>query len=83
MSKTLVENSNTQFKRIEMRKICKSQQFLSDRYEKIKKHLHSTDEEVNTLCAEDQVLKDHIHKTEAESGQMQEDVNNLKQYDCH
>ena len=44
----------------------------------MKKHLHSTDEEVKTLRIENQDLKDR--KLEAESGQMQEDINNLEQY---
>jgi len=46
----------------------------------MKKHLHSTDEEVKTLRIENQDLKDHVRKLEAESGQMQEDINNLEQY---
>ena len=44
----------------------------------MKKHLHSTDEEVKTLRIENQDLKDHVCKLEAESGQMQEDINNLR-----
>jgi len=67
MSKTLVENSSTLV-----------QQFLSDQYEEMKKHPHSTDEEVKTLCIENQVLKNHVRKLE--SGQMQEDINNFEQY---
>ena len=79
MSKTLVENSSTLVQLIEeMREIQKSQQFLSD--EEMKKHLHSTDEEVKTLHIENQNLKDHVRKLEAESGQMQEDIYNLEQY---
>ena len=57
-----------------------SQQFLSDQYEEMKKHLHSTDEEVKTLRIANQERKDHVHKFEAESGQMQGDINNLEQY---
>ena len=50
MSKTLVENSSTLVQLIEeMRAIRKSQQFLSDQYEEMKEHLHSTDEDVKTL----------------------------------
>ena len=60
--------------------IRRSQQFLSDQYEEMKKHLHSTDEEVKTLRIENQDLKDHVCKLEAESGQMQEDINHLEQY---
>jgi len=78
MSKTLVENSSTLVQLIEeMREIRKSQQFLSDQYEEMKKHLQSTDEEVKTLRIENQDLKNHVCKLEAESGQMQEDINNL------
>jgi len=87
MSKTLVENSSILVQVIEeMREIRKSQQFLSDQYEEMKKHLHSTDEEVKTLRVENQDPKDHVCKLEAESGQMQEDINNLEQYgrrECH
>jgi len=80
MSKTLVENSSILVQLIEeMREIRKSQQFLSDQYEEMKKHLHSTDE-VKTLRIENQDLKDHVCKLEAESGQMQADINNLEQY---
>ena len=80
MSKTLVENSSTLVQLIEeIREIRKSQQFLSDQYEEMKKHLHSTDE-VKTLRIVNQDLKDHVRKLEAESGQMQEDINNLQQY---
>jgi len=79
MSKTLVENSSILVQLIEeMREIRKSQQFLSDQYEEMKKHLHSTDEEVKTLRIENEDLKDHVRKLEAESGQMQEDINNLE-----
>ena len=46
----------------------------------MKKHLHSTDEEVKTLRIENQDLKDHVCKLEVEPGQMQEDINNLEQY---
>jgi len=60
--------------------IRKSQQFLSDQYEEMKKHLHSADEEVKTLRIENQDLKDHVCKLETESGQMQEDINNLQKY---
>ena len=81
MSKILVENSSTLVQLIEeMREIRKSQQVLSDQHEELKKHLHSTDEEVKTLRIENQDLKDHVCKLEAESGQMQEDINNLEQY---
>ena len=54
---------------------------MSDQYEEMKKHLHSTDE-VKTLRIENQDLKDHVCKFEDESGQMQEDINNLEQYGC-
>ena len=81
MLKTLVKNSSTLVQLIEeMREIRKSQQFLSDQYEEMKKHLHYVDEEVKTLHIENQDLKDQVCKLEAESGQMQEDINNLKQY---
>ena len=81
MSKTLVENSSTLVQLIEeMREIRKSQQFLSNQYEEMKKHLQSTDEEVKTLRIENQDLKDHVCKLEVEPGQMQEDINNLEQY---
>ena len=63
-----------------MREIRKSQQFLSDQYEEMKKYLLSTDEEVKTLRIANQERKDHVHKFEAESGQMQGDINNLEQY---
>ena len=53
MSKILVENSRTLVQLIEeMRDIRKSQQFSSEQYEEMKKHLHSTDEEVKTLRIE-------------------------------
>ena len=53
MSKTLVENSSTLVQLIEeMWEIRKSQQCLSVQYEEMKKHLHSTDEEVKTLRIE-------------------------------
>jgi len=81
MLKTLVKNSSTLVQLIEeMREIRKSQQFLSDQFEEMKKHLHSTDEEVKTLHIENHDLIDHVCKLEAESGQMQEDINNLEQY---
>jgi len=65
MSKTLVENSSTLVQLIEeMREIRKCQQFLSDQYEEMKKHLHSADE-VKTLRIENQDLKDHVRKLEA------------------
>jgi len=55
MTKTLVENSTTLVQLInEMREIRKSQQFLSDQYEEMKKHLRSADEEVKTLSIENQ-----------------------------
>jgi len=55
MSKTLVESSSTLVQLIEeMREIQRSQQFLSDQYEEMKKYLHSTDEEVKTLRIENQ-----------------------------
>ena len=77
MSKTLVKNSSTLVQLIEeMREIRKSQQFLSDQCEEMKKHLHSTDEEVKTLRIENQD-QDHVCELEAESGQMQEDINPL------
>ena len=63
-----------------MREIRKSQQFLSDQCEEMKKHLHCTNEEVKTLRADNQGIKYHVCKLEAESGQMQEDINNLEQY---
>ena len=63
-----------------MRETRRSQRFLSDQYEEMKKHLHATDEEVKTLHIEKQDLKDHVRKHEAESGKMQEDINNLEQY---
>jgi len=63
MSKTLVENSSTLVQLIE--EIRKSKQFLSNQYEEMKKHLHSTDEEVKTLRIENQDLKDHVYKLEA------------------
>ena len=71
MSKTLVENSSTLVQLIEkMREIQESQQFFSDQYEEMKKHRHSTDEEVKTLRIENQDLKDHVRKLQAESGQI-------------
>jgi len=58
MSKTLVENSSTVVQLIEeMRKIRKSQQFLSDQYEEMKKHFHSTDEEVKHCALRTRTLK--------------------------
>ena len=49
MSKTLVENSSTLVQLIEeMREIRKTQQFLSDQYEEMKKYFHFTDEEVKS-----------------------------------
>jgi len=69
MSKTLVENSSALVQLIEeMREIWKRQQFLSDQYEEMKKYLHSTVEEVNTLRIENQDLKGHVCKLDAESG---------------
>jgi len=66
MSKTLVENSSTLVQLIvEMMEIGRSQQFLSDQHEEMKKHLHSSDEEVKTLRIENQDLKDDVRKLEA------------------
>jgi len=49
----------------------------------MKKHLHSTQEEVKTQRIENQDLEDNVRKLQAESGQILENINNLEQYGRH
>jgi len=65
---------------MEMRELRKSQQFLSEQYEDMKRTLQSSTEEVKALCSENQDLKDHVQKLEDASCQTQEALNDLEQY---
>ena len=53
---------------------------MSDQYEDMKKRLHSNNEEVKVLQAENQDLKLHVSKLEAVTSQTHEEVNDLEQY---
>ena len=53
---------------------------MSEQYEDMKQRLHSKDEEVKVLQAENQDLKVHVHKLEAVTSQTQEEVKDLEQY---
>ena len=46
----------------------------------MKQRLHSKDEEVKVLQAENQDLKMHVRKLEAVTSQTDEEVNDLEQY---
>jgi len=59
-------------------KELRSQQFLSEQYEDMKQRLHSKDEEVKVLQAENQDLKLHVLKLEAVTSQTHE-VNDPEQ----
>ena len=76
ISKSLVDNSTSllQFTE-EIKELRRSQQFLSEQYEDMKQRLHSKDEEVTVLQAENQDLK-----LEAVTSQTHEEVNDLEQY---
>ena len=66
ISKSLVDSSTSLLQLTEEIKALKwSQQFLSEQYEDMKQRLHSKDEEVKVLQAENQDLKLHVHKLEA------------------
>jgi len=53
---------------------------LSEQYVDMKQRLHSKDEEVKVLQAENQDLKLHVRKLEAVTSQTHEEVNDLEQY---
>ena len=55
---------------------------MSEQYEDMKQRLHSKDEEVKVLQAENQDLKLHVRKLEAVTSQTHEEVNDLEQYGC-
>ena len=79
ISKSLVDNSTLLFQLTEIKEL-RSQQFLSEQYEDIKQRLHSKDEEVKVLQAENQDLKPHIRKLEVVTSQTHEEVNDLEKY---
>ena len=64
----------------EIKELRRSQQFLSEQYEDMKQSLHSKDEEVKVLQAENQDLKLHVRKLEAVTSQTHEEVNDREQY---
>ena len=80
ISKSLVDNSTLLFQLTEIKELRRSQQFLSEQYEDIKQRLHSKDEEVKVLQAENQDLKLHIRKLEVVTSQTHEEVNDLEKY---
>ena len=80
ISKSLVDNSTSLLQLTEEIKELRSQQFLSEHYEDMKQRLHSKDEEVEVLQAENQDLKLHVRKLEAVTSQTHEEVNDLEQY---
>jgi len=65
---------------LEMRELRKSQQFLSEQYEDMKRTLKSSTEEVKALRSENQDLKGRVQKLEDASCQTQEALNDLEQY---
>ena len=81
ISKLLVDNSTLLLQLTEeIKELRKSQQFLSEQYEDMKQRLHSKDEEIKVLQAENQDLKLHVRKLEAVTSQTHEEVNDLEQY---
>jgi len=64
ISKPLVDNSTSLLQLTEEIKELRSQQFLSEQYDDTKQRLHSKDEEVKVLQAENQDLKLHVCKLE-------------------
>jgi len=71
---------------LEIREVCKSQQFLSEQYEDMKHTFQSSTEEVKALRSENQDLKDCVRKHKDVSCQTQEALNDLEQYgrrECH
>jgi len=80
ISTSFVDNSTSLTE--EIKALRKSQQFLSEQYDDMKQRLHSKDEEVKVLLAENQDLKLHIRKLEAVTSQTHEEVNDLEQYGC-
>ena len=81
VSKSLVDNSTSLLQLTEeIKELRRSQQFLSEQYEDMKQRLHSKDEEVKVLQAENQDLKLHVRKLEAVTSQTHEEVNDLEQY---
>jgi len=80
ISKSFVDNSTLLFQLTEIKELRRSQQFLSEQYEDIKQRLHSKDEEVKVLQAENQDLKLHIRKLEVVTSQTHEEVNDLEKY---
>jgi len=81
ISKSLVDNSTSLLQLTEeIKELRRSQQFLSEQYEDMKQRLHSKDEEVNVLQAENQDLKLHVRKLEAVTSQTHEEVKDLEQY---
>ena len=79
ISKSLVDNSPSLLQLTEEIKERRSQQFLSEQYEDMKQRLHSKDEEVKVLQAENQELKLHVRKLEAATSQTHEEINDLEQ----
>ena len=81
ISKSLVDNSTSLLQLTEeIKELRRSQQFLSEQYEDMKQRLHSKDEEVKILQAENQDLKLHIRKLEVVTSQTHEEVNDLEKY---
>jgi len=81
MSKSLVDNSTSLLQLTEeIKELRRSQQFLSEHYEDMKKRLHSKDEEVKILQTENLDLKLHVPKLEAVTSQALVEVNDLEQY---
>ena len=81
ISKSLVDNSTSLLQLTEESKeLRRSQQFLSEQNEDMKQRLHSKDEEVKVLQAENQDLKLHVRKLEAVTCKTHEEVNVLEQY---
>jgi len=68
---------------MEMRELRKSQQFLSEQYEDMKRTLQSSTEEVKAHRSENQDLKDRVQKLENASCQTQEALNDLELYGQH
>ena len=81
ISKSLVDNSTSLLQLTEeIKELRRSQQFLSEQYEDMKQRLHSKDEEVKVLHAENQDLKLHVGKLEAVTSQTHEEVYDLEHY---
>ena len=81
ISKSLVDNSTSLLQLTdEIKELRRSQQFLSEQYVDMKQRLHSKDEDVKVLQAQNQDLKLHIRKLEAVTSQTYEEINDREQY---